>query len=124
MMKPVRTRNEGAAFGLRTAWFAVVVLKLVVLPASAPAAEPLFGDLPAEIVTSRPSASVPADLPGSRFDPCAVAPGVRVFVPMRGVVIDADPAALASAGGDGCAGRSAPPSPGPGGERPSGDAGE
>lgn len=87
------------------------------LPAIALAADPLFGDLPADIVKERPSASVPADLPGSRSDPCALYTGMRVFVPMRGAVVDTDPAALT--GGNGCAG--APPAPAPGGEPPFGD---
>ena len=121
-MKRERTRNEGAAFGFRTAWFAAA-LKVVILPAPALAAESLFGDLPADIVKARPSASVPAELPGSRFEPCAVGPGVRVFVPMRGAVVDVDPARRAGAG-SGCAGTPAAPLPGPAGERLSGDAEE
>jgi hypothetical protein len=113
-MKRVRYRQERTSVPgcrCRGRRLDVAALGFLVLPAIAVAAEPTFGDLPAAIAKERPSASVPADLPGSRTDPCAVFAGVRVFVPRRGVLVDADPAALAGAGGNGCAGSStvAPP---------------
>ncbi len=124
-MKHVRGELDRVSpSGHRSRRSGIAAVGALLLPAIAAAAEPLFGDLPADIVKERPSASVPADLPGSRSDPCALYTGVRVFVPMRGAVVDADPAALAGAGGNGCAGASAAASPGPGGEPPFGDTGE
>jgi hypothetical protein len=90
----------------------VAALAGFVLPAIAAAAEPAFGDLPADIAKERPSASVPADLAGSRADPCAVYSGVQVFVPLRrGLLAEVNAASLVGAGTDTCAGApaAAPP---------------
>ena len=84
-------------------WCAAALVILIFSPFAA-VAEPPFGDLPPGISKARPSASVPADLPGSRTDPCAIYTGVQLFVPVRGGgLAEVDPAALASANSSPCA---------------------
>jgi hypothetical protein len=119
--------RASSARGRRGGRFVVVALGILVLPPVAPAAEPPFGDLPPGIAKARPSASVPADLPGSRVDPCAVFAGTEVFVPLRGgALAGVDAGALTGADGGPCARppAAAHPTTATGGGLPFGEAGE
>ena len=94
-------------FDRRTHRFMALALSTLFLGTSGALAEPPFGDLPPAIAKQRTSASVPADLPDSRSDPCAVYSGITVFVPGRGSAVAAiDPASLAEAEGLPCRDRS------------------
>lgn len=115
-------RQELSAFN----WCGAALVILIFAPFAA-VAEPLFGDLPPGIRKAQPSASVPADLPGSRIDPCAIYAGVTLLVPVRrGALVEVNPAAVASANGSPCAHPSAAvhPDTAPGGALPIGEASE
>lgn len=86
---------------------AAALVILIVAPVRA-GAEPPFGDLPPGIRKAQPSGSVPADLPGSRTDPCALHAGVTLFVPVRrGALAEVNPGVLADADGGPCGNPSA-----------------
>lgn len=57
----------------------VAALLVAAAPRPGRAAEWDGGGLPPAIAKPRPSASVPADLPGSRVDPCRLLDGIRVY---------------------------------------------
>lgn len=91
--------------GTRAIAFTLVVAFGVALgPKCAVAADWDGGGLPPSIAKARPSASVPADIPGSRVDGCKLLSDVTVYQPVgrRGFVGVVPSDVMSTGDGSGC----------------------
>ncbi|MER2634018.1 MAG: hypothetical protein ABTQ30_09175 [Rhizobiaceae bacterium] len=96
--RSARLRPPAIAFML------AVALAVAAGPMVATAADWNGGGLPPSIAKARPSASVPADIPGSRVDTCRLLGAVTVYRPVgHGAIAGVVPSDVLSAGnGSGC----------------------